>query len=38
VTRLDGGSADLLQPGAAVAVRLNEAGDTVEAVLVLSQP
>ena len=38
VVRLDGGSADLLRPGVSVAVRLNEAGDTVEAVLVLSQP
>ena len=38
VLRLDGGNADLLQAGARVAVRLNEAGDTVEAVLVLSQP
>jgi hypothetical protein len=38
ISRLDGGTADLLQPGATVAVRLNAAGDTVEAVLVLSQP
>jgi hypothetical protein len=38
ILRLDTGSASLLRPGVSVAVRLNEAGDTVEAVLVLSQP
>src|SRR5690606_31820786 len=30
--------ANELKPGATVAVRLNEAGDTVEGLLVLSQP
>lgn len=38
ISRLEGGNLDLLQPGVTVAVRLNEAGDTVEGVLVLSQP
>jgi len=38
IMRLEGGDSGLLRPGVAVAVRLDEAGDTVEAVLVLSQP
>ena len=38
VYRLDAGSSDLLRPGVTVALRLNEAGDTVEGILVLSQP
>ena len=38
IFRLDSGELGLLRPGVSVAVRLNPAGDTVEAVLVLSQP
>jgi hypothetical protein len=38
ISRLDPAAEDLVRPGVSVAVRLNEAGDTVEAVLVLSQP
>ena len=38
IMRLGNGSVDLLRPGFTVAVRLNEAGDTVEGLLVLSQP
>ena len=38
IFRLEGAGADLLRPGVTVAVRLNPAGDTVEGVLILSQP
>jgi hypothetical protein len=38
IYRLEPADAGLLRPGVSVAVRLNEAGDTVEGVLILSQP
>lgn len=38
VSRLVPGSSELLQPGVTVALRLDETGETAEAVLVLSQP
>jgi hypothetical protein len=38
ISRLDEANADILRPGVMVSVRLNDAGDTVESVLVLSQP
>jgi hypothetical protein len=38
VYSLEAATSDLLRPGVTVALRLNEAGDAVEGVLVLSQP
>jgi hypothetical protein len=38
IFRLEAGSSDLLKAGVRVAVRLNDAADTVEGVLILSQP
>jgi hypothetical protein len=38
IFRLEPASAETLRPGVTVAVRLNQAGDTVEGVLILSQP
>ena len=38
VYRLEAATNELLRPGVTIALRLNEAGDTVEGVLVLSQP
>jgi hypothetical protein len=38
IYELDEATADILRPGVTVAVRLNDAQDTVEGLLVLSQP
>ena len=38
ISRLESGDTSRLQPGANVTLRLDEAGDTIEGVLILSQP
>jgi len=38
ISRVEPATQSLLRPGVTVAVRLNDTGDTVEAVLVLAQP